>query len=330
MPPTYDPDRFDPYYRWLAIPAKDQPARPLSTPGIGTVRGGLGGHSRRERPADGSRPHLSTRAIFRVVAEDSQRVGGCQGLSAQRCEESRLRFTVAQECAKEPVHEEDRTPSIHLGFDVSLPSPPAVTQQPHRKKWLSLPIVTRVVIVAMFALAIVAVIVGSSETKKVSVESLPARPPEPNRSGPPAITPKANLIATPGAEVKTGQNNRTPPDAGLENADSIPVGEVRRYPFSGAATAIAVVPGGESFLATGWAGKVVWFHLADGAILFEEQKGEINYGIAVSPDGHRAVWGGRDSIHVLDLRSKVAEFDSGRRQISFHSDLFPGLAPFVL
>jgi formylglycine-generating enzyme required for sulfatase activity len=89
---------------------------------------------------------------------------------------------------------------------------------------------------------------------------------------------------------ETGQNTHMLPDIGLRNADSIPVGEVRRYPLRPGANAIAVVPGGQSFLATGWEGKVVWYRLVDGEILLQAQKGTHNYGIAVSPDGRRAVW----------------------------------------
>ncbi len=45
-------------------PAQGSTAQPLSTSGVGTVRGGSGGHSGRRRPADGPRAHLSSRAIF--------------------------------------------------------------------------------------------------------------------------------------------------------------------------------------------------------------------------------------------------------------------------
>ena len=99
--------------------------------------------------------------------------------------------------------------------------------------------------------------------------------------------------------------HRLPPDIGLAEPDSIPVGEVRRYPYPGDLRHMAPVPGGRGFLAAGLGGNVVWYELAGGRVLLQEKKGGDNFGVAVSPDARRAICGGADSmVHVLDLKTK--------------------------
>lgn len=115
--------------------------------------------------------------------------------------------------------------------------------------------------------------------------------------------------------------HRIPPDIGLEHADSIPVGQVKQYGFPGGLIDIAATPNGRSFLAVGWGGSVVWYDLAAGKEILRYKPGSgVNYGIAVSPDGHRAVCGGRGSMRMLDL--KTQQWDVLETKLWFFEPVF--------
>ncbi|MDY0170211.1 MAG: right-handed parallel beta-helix repeat-containing protein [Thermoguttaceae bacterium] len=150
--------------------------------------------------------------------------------------------------------------------------------------------------------------VQEASRKPIALAPIPKELPEPSESpelrpSPPQAVP-AELSQIPTPPITA---DPAPPDLGLKDIDSIPVGEVRRYSFPGTVAAIAALPDGRGFLVTGWGGRVVWYDLATGTVLLNEKKEElILYGIAVSPDGRRAVCGGRDRIvRVLDLESKT-------------------------
>jgi hypothetical protein len=100
---------------------------------------------------------------------------------------------------------------------------------------------------------------------------------------------------------------RIPPDIGLEDPTSIPVGEVRTYAYGGGLLDAAITPDGRSFFATGWGGRVVWYETASGTLLMNDtKKGGVCYGIAVSPDGRRVVCGGRPGdVNVFDIGEKT-------------------------
>lgn len=143
--------------------------------------------------------------------------------------------------------------------------------------------------------------------KPVAPVPIPKALPEPSES--PELRPspsQAAHVELPKIPSPPITADPAPPDLGLKDIDSIPVGEVRQYSFPGTLNGIAAVPDGRGFLVTGWGGHVVWYDLAAGTVLFDEKKEGVLYGIAVSPDGCRAVCGGRDRIvRVLDLESKT-------------------------
>ena len=101
------PESFDPYYRWLGIPPKDQPANHYRLLGIDlfesnpeVIRDGAG-------TADGTRADLPVGAALCAVADDPQRTG--RG--------------AAKASLIDPERKTDTTPSF-VRRDAAQPKPP--------------------------------------------------------------------------------------------------------------------------------------------------------------------------------------------------------------
>jgi hypothetical protein len=118
--------------------------------------------------------------------------------------------------------------------------------------------------------------------------------------------------------IKLDADDVIPPDIGIPNPDAVPVGEVRKYGFQGGLTQIAVAPDGRTFMASNWGGNVFWWNLASGDVLMQTKSGEVNYGVAIAPDGRTAVWGGQDKVlHVYDLQAKKEKEGIPMKNLSF-------------
>ena len=95
-------------------------------------------------------------------------------------------------------------------------------------------------------------------------------------------------------------------DVGIPNADSIPVGEVRRFGSAGGpVNAVAVTPDGRSVLAVYKDGSVAMWEVATGRELMRRKIDGMVFGVGISRDGRWAVCGCQDThFHILDLDAR--------------------------
>ena len=108
------------------------------------------------------------------------------------------------------------------------------------------------------------------------------------------------------ASIKVSAAHRIPPDIGIADPDSVPVGDVRRFAIGGGGVCdIAVSRDGRTAMAGGWNHKVCFWDVPSGKELGRLEYEQVLYGVAISPDGRLAVCGGRDPVlHVIDFKTK--------------------------
>ena len=108
------------------------------------------------------------------------------------------------------------------------------------------------------------------------------------------------------ASIKVSEAHRIPPDIGIADPDSVPVGEVRSYALGGGGVCdVAVSHDGRTAMAAGWAHTVCFWDLPSGKELGRLEYTQVIYGVAISPDGRFAVCGGRDPVlHLVDFKTK--------------------------